>query len=265
MRFSPFSKMAAVLLAATMTTFVSGCEDEPAAPSRNPISELLGQKYPWDISNADPNYGYIYASARTVGTGDPRYETGAQVFSSTSHTTIVDGGTATAAGVTMTYNGDTVGYTAHFNSPTFGSSSAWGLTGNSGTSTPTFTDSLYLPAVIKLSSPSTTGSSLDNDNSVTVAWNSDSHNDTVFIAVRFDRAMTFYVDSTISGTTYTYSTKTNDDGSFTIPSSVLQNFPVNGYIEIAVARGNSKASGTSTRPYHIFGYTSSTNVFKVVD
>lgn len=243
---------------------VMGCNsDDPTAPRRGGTG--LGDPFPW-MKNTAGTYGSFYISARTMAgrsTATTTYRSGGGIFSDSNHRSPVNGGQITAGDLTVNYNSD-YGYLS-LGQPAFGAVSTWALAGNTANGTPAFSDSMYVPAVIVMSHPSTPGTALSKSSGFTIQWNADPNNETVVVGFRYDEIISNFVDTSLSDNPYGWLRFAPDNGSYTIPTSALDSVPAGGYIDVIVARGASRLSGTSARKYHIYGTTIANGMFKVAN
>ena len=206
--------------------------------------------------------GQIYIYAETSQAGGTGYELGGQLFSATDHATPVKGGDMIAGGVTIAE--PTNGPYLSFLMPDFGSTAVFGLTGNSSNGVPAVTDSLYIPSVITVSSPNG-GTDVSRSQSLVVTWNVDGLNDSILIGIEYSASLNELVfDSTLPHPNYRWWTLTEDDGSFTIPSSVMGNLNVGTLAVVRVARGKSKWSGATGYPIDLYGYSMAKEGYWVV-
>lgn len=96
---------------------------------------------------------------------------------------------------------------------------------------PTIDESFYLPEIVNFTVYSHDGE-IDVTQNLTVTWNTDSNNDMVNIGL-------FFIPrgSSLEEAVYKIYT-TEDDGSYTIPYTDLNDFPVGYTLNIAIARGH---------------------------
>lgn len=242
---------------AMLVVLPSGCSPDDPVGAKFPPN-VTTNPYPWSKTTTG-TYGAFYIQASTTAGGSTTYLSGGKIFSDSGMTTGVNGGTMTAGGITVGYSSD-YGYISA-SQPDFGQTSTWGLSGDPTNGTPSFIDSLYVPALISLSSP-LTGGTLSKSSGFGMTWNSDPNNDSVVVGFKYEATLSNYADTSLSDDTYSWYRLVPDNGSYTVPSEALSSVPVGGYIEVIVARGASKVVGT-TRTYHIYGMTLSDGLFKV--
>lgn len=246
-------------LVAISAFLTMGCDPDDPVSSRQGGTDVT-DPFPWAKSTTS-TYGAFSISARTATSGSTTYLSGGKLYSDSNHSSAASGGQMTAGDLTVNHNSD-FGYLSA-GQPTFGAMSTWALAGDATNGIPAFTDSMYVPAVVVMSLPTTPGSTLSKGSGFTIQWNTDANNDTVVVGFRYDMATSNYVDTSLSDSEYGWFRLVPDNGSYTIPSSALDSVPVGGYIDVIVARGASKLSGTSTRKFHIYGTTMANGLFKV--
>lgn len=243
-----------------LTVLAVGCGNDPTNPG-NSGGVVVPTFFPWEKSTV-PTHGTMYVTAsRARGNGTVSYQSGGQIFKDTDHDSIVDGGLMTVSGLQITSHP-----VDHFyldrNSATFGAVTSWGLSGNSGNGIPSFSDSLYVPSLVSISSP-TVGSFVSKSANISLAWNSDANNDSVVVGFEYLSDASQIRDSTLPGTIIQWATFTEDDGSYSIPSSVLNSLPVGGLVRLVVARGNAKTTGTTSKKFYLYTYTYASEVVEV--
>lgn len=229
----------------------SGCgADEPTDVSGNDGNTIGPDRW---SKTTSPGNGSFYISATSIS-GDPVYRSGGAIYSDTTGTSSpVNGGTMTAGGLSIQYS-SSYNYLS-LDQAVFGSVSTWGLAGDSANGIPAFTDSMYVPALIEISSPSPAGSAISRSTGFTVQWNQDSNNDSVVVGFRYDVIGSRLSDSTLSDAEYRWFQLVPDNGSCTIPSSALNAVPVGGYIGLVVVRGAGKLTGSGNFRCYIYGTT----------
>ncbi len=128
--------------------------------------------------------------------------------------------------------------------PTFGTISNWGIDGNPTYNIPSFTTTMYAPQVLTCSA---SVASVSKQNVYPVSWNVDGNNSYgIFIKL-------IYVNRSNNDITQ-WDTTISDNGSFSVPSHVLQLFPDSSNVDIAVGRGNYKVyTDSAGRSYLIVG------------
>lgn len=254
------------LLVLVLGLAVAGCDDEVTPPSQS--GSIFSPLHLWG-SSTTPTYGQFYITAQTGSNGETTYLSGGKIYSSTAHATQVSGGDMTAGGLVIPWNANLAYYAigpevGGGGTPTFGAVSTWGLAGNGSNGIPSFADSLYVPAVIKLTAPVGPNGTVSKSGAISVQWNADVNNsDGVAVGLMYDGVTSQFVDSTLPYFEYNWYQFTDDDGSYTIPASVLNSIPVGGYVNIVVARGASKEVGTVSKRFHIYGYSVGSGLFKV--
>lgn len=248
-----YSVLAFVLTGLAM----GGCGGETAGPG----NEALDPFNLWTWSN-ESTYGQFYTTSQWAqASGAVHYISGGQIFKTTGHDTLVSGGNMVASGLPVPSSSP--GDYQTFSPSTFGSVTTWSLSGNSGAGIPGFTDTMYIPAEIRITTPSATTSSISRSAPLVVAWNADANNDVVLINVEYLVDASQLRDSTLPGTDYKWHTTTEDDGSYTISTTDLAGLPVGGVVEITLARGVSKTTGTSSKKFHIYAYSTAAAVYKI--
>jgi len=241
-----------------LSIVIGGCISDLSEPN-NQVG--LSPQMPWFFSMpVQPNYGHFYVTSQSSG-ASTLYNSGGMIYTSTAQTQTTSGGIMTAGGLQIIPDSNDVYFAIA--QPMFGTIAYWGLSGNSMAGILSFTDSMYIPDEIVLTSPSS-GSIISKSNALTITWNQDASNDTVAIWLRYDYAVSKYADSTISNTAYSKYWLVSDNGQFSIPSSDLASIPTGGYISIVVARGNSKLTGSSTQKFVVYGASTGIGIFKVV-
>ena len=236
-----------------LTGIHTGCSNEVGPGSDLGFWPFSGIEGLYKTGNA--THGQIYVFAETSSSGVTGYRCGSELYTSTSVDTSVLGGDIVAGGVSISEPVAPDPYLS-FKKPDFGSYATFSIDGNPGNNVPAFTDSLYLPSVIKISSPGSKAL-LPKGQSVTVNWNSDSNSDTVFLGIEFDPEFNEIVlDTVLTGVQpYRWWTTLEDNGSATIPASVMNSVDSGTVVKIVIGRGKSKFSGASTFPVDIYGYS----------
>lgn len=128
--------------------------------------------------------------------------------------------------------------------PAFGTTTNWGIGGNSTYGIPAFSTTMYVPAILTCS---TSAASVSKQNTHSFTWNTDGSNSLgIFIKL-------VYINHS-NGNITQWDSSVVDNGSCTIPSSALQLFPNNSDVTLAVGRGNYKVdSDTTNRDYLMLG------------
>ena len=251
-----FLRRAAIGASLGAMLLAGGCSSvQPTTPQ-----ETGGSPFPW-LKTYPATYGYFYATSQSSGTGPSGYQSGGTIFSSPAHSTAVDGGTMTAGNLPLSYRADGTYYS--IGAPTFGAVSTWGLAGNPGLGIPAFTDAMYLPAEVKMSSP-LPAAIISKSSPIPVSWNPDPNNDTVAVYFEYDISISRFANPSNPSTQYGRFYIVPDNGSFTIPAADLSGLPSNCYIGVYVARGAGKLTGTPTKRFYIYGATTSSGIFEVV-
>ncbi len=203
----------------------------------------------------DPTYGQLsITSTWTRQSGSVSYECGGQVFDDTNHSTHVSGGSVVVSDLPAPERSPGIYLT--MNAPVFGSVAEWSLSGNSSAGIPAVTDSMYLPAEIRILSPAVKTYSRSQD--LTLTWNADANNDIVMIRVRDASEPA----SPFVNPQYEWSTVVPDNGSYTVTSSILSNMPSGALAVVSLTRGESKTIGT-THKFHIYGYTTAADAYRL--
>lgn len=248
------------LLALTLGFGVIGC-DESAGPS--------GMSFdPFGLwsSTGEATYGQFYVTSQWGLRADAAtYRSGGQIYSSlTNHhkTTLTSGGPMVASNLPVgeRYPGsyqDSRG----MNGPTFGAVTTWSLGGNSSVGIPAFSDNMYVPAEIRITAP--TALDVSKSQPLTVTWNQDGNNESILLVVDYRVDESLMRDSTLTTAKYRWQTVTDDDGSYTINPADLAAIPVGGLMDITLARGISKKSGTASHPFHIYAYSTANAIYAV--
>ena len=257
-----FRFLSALIVPFVFSLVLFGCA-ESTNPNNggDPVGSMVDSPFPWEKISGNPQ-GIIYATAQTAGTGDPLFMSGAQIFTSSSMTPpVVEAGTATASGLAMTFaSGE--GYIS-VDAPVFGSTTSWGLTGNAGTGILGFSENMYMPTIIHLTSPVAATTDLSKSAGVTVQWNADPNNSDVILGFKYDASTSQFVDPNLPQMEYSWYVVAPDNGSYTIPAFAFSSLPVGGYVDLVVTRGNGRMSGPSSQDIYIYGYTVSSGLFKI--
>lgn len=256
----PF-RVARFLLLASFLVSVAGCGDDAAGPIGG--DDFLSSFALWTAS-PDPTYGQLYVtSSWSLKSNYAIYRSGGQIFTATDHNTLVSGGTAVASDLVMTtMTGQYVDLRDH-SGPTFGAVSHWSLSGNPSAGIPAFVDSMYVPAEIRITAPGSATASISKGGAMVVQWPADANNGKILIVLEYMPDESQMRDSTLSGTPYTWKAITDDDGLYTIDVSALSALPVGGLFKLTLARGASKTTGTPSKPFHIYAYSTAVAVFAV--
>jgi len=202
----------------------------------------------------------------------------AVVWGDKYHDSEVDGGDITIADIVVTYNSDpyysydfseaendpSTGYPYVFN-PTFGATAKWKMVGDSSNNVSAIDEDIYIPKEFILTNTLATRPTIDNSQDFTLTWETDANNPNgkVGIIVEYDAFKSNYLDSTLSDTYFNWSVITDDDGSYTIPSTVLDDFPDNSYLTIQAGRGKRDVVTKSEGVYRFITMTYISYGFKV--
>ena len=194
------------------------------------------------------------------------------------HDSIVDGGDITIADMVVTYNSDpyysydfsedeidpSTGYPKDYN-PTFGATAKWKMVGNSSIGVSAIDEDIYIPKEFICTNTLATRPTIDNSQDFTLTWETDANNPNgkVGIIVEYDAFKSNYLDSTLSDVYFNWSIITDDDGSYTIPSTVLDDFPDNSYLTIQAGRGKRDVVTKSEGVYRFITMTYISYGFKV--
>ncbi len=110
-------------------------------------------------------------------------------------------------------------------------------------------------------------SELSKSTSLNITWNTDNSNpNDVYVAVVYDGNLSHRMSSTFSDESEViYHTSTDDDGSFTIPSSAFSTLTVGSYVYVVIGRGNYKIDGNSNDKYMCISYTFDRQPLEVVN
>ncbi len=237
---------------------IGGCNSDPSEPS-NQLG--VSPQTPWFLSMPiQANYGHFYVTSQSSGVST-LYNSGGLIYSSTAQTQTTNGGVMTASSLQIAPDSNDVYFATA--QPVFGSVAVWGLSGNISSGIPSFSDTMYVPDEIVMTFP-TANTTISKSAGVTVTWNQDTNNDTVAVWLQYDYAVSRFADSTISSAPYSKYWLTTDNGQFQISTSQLSSIPTGGYASIIIARGNSKLIGPSTHKFVVYGATTASGVFKVV-
>jgi len=255
---------ASILIAAgiimTVSVLIVGCSSDPSGPP--PSSNRLTLPFPW-LKVTAPTHGQFYATAQSVGAQPARYTSGGIIYASTSQTQSTSGGTMVASNLGIPYGSH--GEYWSIGLPTFGAISAWGLTGNPSAGIPAFTDSMYVPAEIHMTTPATPGiTAISKSSSLPVHWNLDANNDSIIVGFNYDYVISQFADSTMPSADYSAYWIVPDNGSFTIPASAFSSVPLGGYVRVLVGRGIGRLVGPSTHRFHVYAATVSDGIFKMI-
>lgn len=258
---SPPAHFARLALFASFVVSVVGCGDDAAGPIGG--DGLLSPFALWTAS-PDPTYGQFYVTSQWgLKSGYAVYRSGGQIFTATNHNTLVSGGTVVASDLAMTTTTGQYVDLRDKSGPTFGAVSHWSLSGNAPAGIPAFVDSMYVPAEIRITAPGGTTASISKGSPMVVQWPADANNEKNLILLEYMPDESQMRDSSLTGTPYTWKVITDDDGSYTIDVSTLSPLPVGGLFQLTLARGVSKTTGTPSKPFHIYAYTTADAVFAV--
>jgi hypothetical protein len=244
-------KLTCLILAVFLMT---ACEEEMSLNTQDEMTKgaktidgLLnsnGQKE-WTLMGT-----FMLGSIRAHPNRDPDRYGYAVVWGDKYHDSEVDGGDITIAGLVVTYNSDPYysysfsdsevdanGYFKKYN-PTFGATAKWKMVGNSSIGVSAIDEDIYIPKEFICTNTLATRPTIDNSQDFTLTWETDASNPNgkVGIIVEYDAFKSNYLDSTLSDVYFNWSIITDDDGSYTIPSTVLDDFPDNSYLTIEAGR-----------------------------
>ncbi|MEX0968337.1 MAG: hypothetical protein WD077_13965 [Bacteroidia bacterium] len=192
--------------------------------------------------------GIMYVSAFTGSDSDVTvYGLGANLYGDTADwSTPKNGGTLTLGNKQI--NTDSTQnyayyYSAyHSNDPSlasnFGNTISFDISGNSTAGIPNISGSIYSPDLIFMTQP--TGSLLDISSDFDIDWNSDAANpNNIFIIIEYLGSASQRQDPSLPGSNFYLIYETADDGSHTVNSLDLADFPVDGITQIHIVRGNT--------------------------
>lgn len=262
-----FTSSLALLL---LFTLITGCDD-PSSVQNVPQSTNNTTKSHWQaalFSSVNTADGYIVA---TVERGVGSFPTGVfsvtgSIYDTASSDLEVSGGTMTAAGYQLSPTGTKYfvnGSTSASSKPVFGDTTTWGISGNSAKGIPSYSLQLYVPAEIKMTTPTSAGTNVSRSSGVQIGWNSDSRNDSVAIIWMYDGANSHYKDSTKSSNDVTWYKMVPDNGSYTLTSSDLSSLAAGSYMKIKIARGAANVAFINGKAYQNYGYSFAGGTFKV--
>ncbi len=202
----------------------------------------------------------------------------AMIWGDKYHNTIVDGGDITIADIVVTYDPDPyysygfseakvdphTGYPYVFN-PTFGATAKWKMVGNSSIGVSAIDEDIYIPKEFICTNTLATYPTIDNSQDFTLTWETDPSNPNgkVAIIVEYNSFASQGLDPTHSDVYFNWSVITDDDGSYTIPSSVLDDFPDNSYLTIQAGRGKRDVVTKTEGVYRFVTMTYISYEFKV--
>ena len=242
-------RMLAGMSLLALAVLTVGCGDEPTSTVEDVQDSFFS------TTSKSPTYGQMYASSMwTRQSGSASYDCGGQVFNNTGHDAHVSGGGMMVSDRSAEERSP--GLYRTMKAPVFGSFATWSLSGNSSAGIPAVLDSMYLPSEIRILSPSV--NTLSRSQNLTIQWNTDPNNGYVKIQLRDASEPT----DTTGEQQYNWNTIVADNGSYTIPSTILSNIPTDGLAVVTLTRGESKTIGT-THKFHIYGYTSAADAYRL--
>lgn len=147
--------------------------------------------------------------------------------------------------------------------PTFGDIAEFKIDGDTTNGLYYFSRDVYIPDILYITD--TLDYNIDNDNDLVINWNQDNQNtNKVFIYIEYKR-YNHTNDSTMTDDEIDYAIMVPDNGSYTIDSDIIDDFPVNGEIAIYVGRGNQDIFVNNSKDYRILAYTYYHGIHKIVD
>lgn len=147
--------------------------------------------------------------------------------------------------------------------PTFGDIAEFKIDGDTTNGLYYFSRDVYIPDILYITD--TLDYNIDNDNDLVINWNQDNQNtNKVFIYIEYKR-YNHTNDSTMTDDEIDYAIMVPDNGSYTIDSDIIDDFPVNGEIAIYVGRGNQDIFVNNSKDFRILAYTYYHGIHKIVD
>ncbi len=198
------------------------------------------------------------ASRRRTGVVDARYSLGASFYNTTGK---IDVGTVTIADaigfvhVPSALHGDTYGHnfkSLTSNKPTYGANATFAITGNASNSFTAFTTSMYCPEELELATTFAPDRTVDGTKDLTLTWNSDANNpNKVYLWLNYLEIASNDRDSTLPVIAIDLNYSFPDNGSYTLPTSVLQQLPAGSLFTLYIGRGNIKYHTDNGNTYRI--------------
>ncbi len=246
-RFSTSITVPVSGIALFIVVFLTACDSSATNPEdAPPASTIVYDPYPWTKTEL-PTYGKVYVTAQTTPLDNaPIIASWGELHTTTEHDgTMLNGGVMTVNSMQIPYS-EALNYFSS-KSSSFGTTSAWGLSGNKELNIPSFSTTMYVPAVIHIQSPYESALPFlvpfqDVNKPLTIEWNADPQNDSIIIGFTHN-------------INYSWYRKVPDNGSFTIPADAFSDIPENSRIDLVLSRGNSKIAGTESYPIHIYTFT----------
>jgi len=201
------------------------------------------------------------ASRNQTGTAvEPWYALGASFYTSSNLLNEYDAGTVTIADATgFTYDpnarhGNTYGHNYKpltSNIPTFGANASFAITGNASNSFTAFTTSMYCPEELELTT-NFVDRTVDGTQGLTLTWNADANNSNdVYLWLNYLEIPSNDRDSNMPDNTISLNYTFPDNGSYTVPTSVLQQLPDGSLFTLYIGRGNIKYHTDNGKTYQI--------------
>ncbi len=208
-------------------------------------------------SNTDDVIGTLEARYCFYGS-NKYYSLSAHVFNNLNSKQWINVGKVTVSNITIDNPGSDNYYHTDVainasNLPAFGAKGRFKIEGNSQYNIPAFDTTLYVPDKLNVSNI-TNGDLINRNQDLTINWNADSNNDYCYILLNYDRVLSNMRNNNLPADTVIYWTdKIDDDGSYTIPSSVWQKFPEGATIDFYLARGNGKIIEKNGKKFMLLG------------
>jgi hypothetical protein len=170
----------------------------------------------------------------------------------------MDVGTISISNINGSFSKSPSNIPPYFQSNISGKSSLFGsyatvfFSGNPTFGIDTFSNNFYLPLPVMLTS--STLPTISSSSSYQINWNTDVNNQNgILIGIYYSSMLNRIIDSSMLITDKLWTVTATDNGSYTIPSSVLSTFPQGSYIDIYVGRA-------AATPY-LIGNSKSINLF----
>ena len=207
------------------------------------------------ISSTDDDLGTLEARCIKVHTGSSNgfYSVSAYIQKDQNHYEWVNVGKVTVADYTINSPDSTNYYSHEFspsNYPSFGTTREFAIEGNPSLNIPAFDTTLYIPKELSITN-TFPNDELHNNQALTLQWNQDTQNDFCYLAINYDVLTSNDDDSSLPDSTIFWSVKIPDNGTYTIPTSVLQQFPVGATIDFFLVRGNALIVNKNGKKYTV--------------
>ena len=264
-----------ILLTSLSFIFLLSCSQttEPNMPGSNNIKKISTSIPSVLVSTNDEDaiLGFLQAKHEKYSNAQyDEYSVSTYVYQDLNKENLADVGDVVVSNYLMTTPDNDNFYRKILNGnssklPDFGKTSQFSIEGNSNYNIAGFNESFYVPQKITVSNYFQ-DNELNKTQSLTLNWNSDVDNDNgCYIFIEYQPDLSREYDSSLPDSIIYWTQNVTDNGSYTIPTNVLQNFPTGGKVKLIVVRGNGKIVDVNSKKFLLLAYSSYWYLLDVVD